>query len=165
MAAFDKILSWLGFWTFSLVALAILAGSALSELWFENRQLETDYLQIREQNDALAKRVSDTANQIAALDQDPQYAERIIQQELNLRKPGEETLRVISPSTTEPATAMPPTGRLTRQLDQAFGFFRSRVNRLWAILLSAGLLLAAYLISVGRAEDEPPPGEEGESPA
>jgi len=147
----DFLLCWLGFWTFTALGLFILAGAGLAELWVENNRLRAEYdLRVR-QNDELAARIAHLDSRIGALDQNPQYAEQVVRQELNLRRPGQESLAV-DPAPRESVyrgRSYDPVATLANR--RWFAVFLNDQHRLWLVGLGCGLLFAAFLVSLGAA--------------
>ncbi len=146
----ELVMSWVGYWIFIIVALLILAGVALLPLLERRRGLAYEFSLLQYENFVLTGRVGDMANRIEALGEDPQYAERIAMQELNLRRPGVETLRVSPvPAESNGENVRPVPGPGYAETWYLRPFLIGR-NRPYLLAMSGGLLLGALLVSAGR---------------
>ena len=145
----EPIAAWLGFWVFLLLGLAILGGVSLGPLLVTHYRLKGEHGLIARQNEDLTDRLETLDHRIAALEGDPQYTERISRQELNLRKPGVETLAVVP-------EALPAGNRAAVQFAPPFAHrrwfrvFLDARSRPWLLGLGVGLFFAAVLVSIGR---------------
>lgn len=147
----DFFVSWLLFWVFALLGLGILAGTHLAGSWAENQELQSEYGLLVAQNDELEQQLSQLESRISASRNNPQYTERVLRRQLNLRKEGQETVSVQAVP-IDPPTA-PAEGRIDGLLQRRwFRVFANDDNRLWLIGLGGGLIFAAFLVAAGRPQ-------------
>ena len=145
----EPVVGWLGFWVFLFLGLAILGGVALSPLVLAHYRLKGEYDLVIQQSKDLTDRLETLDHRIAALEGDPQYMERISRRELNLRKPGVETLSIVP-------QPVPSTGPARPQFAPPYAdqrWFRTLLDasyRPWLVGLGVGLLFAAVMVSAGR---------------
>jgi len=142
---------WVSHWLFMGLGLVVLGAVAIAPMWLENLKLQRDHELLVHHNTELESRLGDVDSQIQALAADPQYTERIMRRELNLRKPGEEILAV-SPEPVEggePSMAVAPLPEYVHAW--YYRVFLDQAKRPWLVGLSGGFFLSAILISIGRS--------------
>lgn len=145
----EFIVLWLAFWVFAALAVLILAGSMLGGLLTTNSQLKAEHQLLVAQADELSASVIGLEHRLAAMEQSPQYAERIVRQQLNLRKAGEESLAVEPVGADSVDVEAARDGVSTLADRWWLAAFLSDRYRVWLAILGVGLLFAALVVSPG----------------
>jgi len=147
----ELFFAWLAYWVFVLLGLAILAGTILVPLWVKNQHFASEYnLQVY-RNEKLSERVDEMASQLEAIKEDPQYAEHIIQRELNLRDPNVEAISLqtadggLEDEDATPEDLLPVDYSGYRQVEVVLEARRKP----WLLTLRLGLILAGMIVAIG----------------
>lgn len=171
------------FWLLTAMAMAVFAPCVLVPVWAEVEEARAYEREMAGLVADLKLRVEQNDAQIEALLTDPLVNERIARRELNHRAEGEQVvrwtpqelaaLRVHVPDLSSPATPVsadepPAWAKSLGKWLPAWPWhelFVSPKNRNLLLLMSAGLLAAAFLLYSGKPVVAPPRGVVGPSPA
>lgn len=147
----DIVITWILFWVLTLAGLAIFAGTILVPLWQQQCQLAAEYRQVDKQILRMEQEVNRARGQLTAICVDPQYTERIAINELNLRKAGQEAIRI------EPYPILPEQEPVDPEMLAAprdfssqdwFKLFLDSKHRRWFLILAGGLIATALVTAI-----------------
>jgi hypothetical protein len=147
----DIIITWILFWVLTLASMVVFAGTILVPLWQQQCQLAAEYRATDQQIMRMEQEVNRARGQLMAICVDPQYTERIAINELNLRKPGQEAIR-ITPYSLIPEKELVDPEMMEAPLDFStqdwYKLFLNQKNRRWYLILAAGLLATALVTAI-----------------
>jgi hypothetical protein len=147
----DIVVAWFLFWVLTILAIALIAGSVLVPLWQEQYHLAGEYQIVKTQISEIEDEVNRSRAQLDAICVDPLYTERIARSELNLRKAGEETIRVRPlPLEDDSSAADLATLPLPKNFSNNWWYrlFLDDSRRRWYIILAACLLATAIITAI-----------------
>jgi len=150
--AANIILKWLVFWILTFTGAILLACVILIPLAYENEKLILEYNLISNQLHLLKEANEIIKSQANAIGKDPQFTEDIVRKELNIRKPGIETIKV---------NPVPIKEQKNAKNSQIFShlFILTHIDswyikpfiefrtRLWIFAISIGLILTGIITS------------------
>ena len=148
----DIVITWILFWVLTLAGLVIFAGTVLVPLWQEHCQLAAEYRAVESQVLRMEQEVNRARGQLMAICVDPQYTERIAINELNLRKAGQEAIRIepypilFDQESLAPQTTMAAPTDYSNQ--EWFKLFLNEKHRRWYLILAGGLLATAFITAI-----------------
>jgi len=144
----DIILQWLVFWVLIIAGAALLACAVLIPLAYENDKLIFEYNIVANQL-AMLKQANETLiAQASAIGKDPQFTENIARKELNLRKPGVETIAIaptpirISHKNNKISSNLFILNHSDKWYIKPFLQFQTRI---WIFIISVGLILVGII--------------------
>ena len=149
------------FWLMLLTGGGSLAACLLMPAWLDLRHAETRLAEMTATVAEFERKVEATRLQIVHLKRDPEYNERFVRQEFNVRTPGVEVVDLSPLIQLEPdhAASQPAptdsnrwTATLERQTQDNpyLAIFRSQATRPIAMALSGLLLIGAVLLMHAR---------------
>ncbi len=149
----DIILKWVVFWGTIIIGSVLLACAILIPLEYENEKLILEYNLISNQLKLLKQANKTIKLQAKALGKDPQFTENIVREELNIRKPGVETIKVnpvpIKKYHYHNDFPTHPSSSRLFILNHADNWyikpFLELHSRLWIFALSVGLILVGII--------------------
>jgi cell division protein FtsB len=147
----DIVVAWFIFWVLTILGLTLIGGAVLVPLWQEQYRLVGEYRIVKAQIAEIEEEVDRNRAQLEAICDDPLYMERIARSELNLRKVGEETLR-IRPlrAPTDISEADPLALPLPKDFSNYWWYklFLDDSRRRWYIILASCLLATAIITAI-----------------
>lgn len=147
----DIVITWVLFWVLSLAGLAIFAGTILVPLWQEHCQLAAEYRHVNRQIVRMEQEVNRARGRLLAICVDPQYTERTAINELNMRKAGQEAIRIDPyPIALESEPVDPQMLAAPRDFSnhEWYKLFLNPKQRRWYLILAGGLLATALITAI-----------------
>ncbi len=144
----DIIFNWLIFWALILIGSALLACAVLIPLVYENDKLIFEYNLVAKQLARLKEANKVLVWQTSAIGKDPGFTEDIARKELNLRKPGVETITVRPAPIKKPHKNNQISSNLfiLHNADKWYiKPFLQLQTRLWIFAIAIGLILTGII--------------------
>lgn len=132
------------FWMLLATGLLVLAACIITPSWVKCKKLDQQELAVNRHLEQLRKNSLDRAQAIAAAQTDVAFNERLLIEELNYRRPGEQALVTVSaarPSWLDPQS----NSNTVRNNPARFEVFAQPDTRNILLAMSCGLLLFAFI--------------------